>query len=242
MLLFGFFRQIQNGKKWFWTSFKSVISFLLFPKRNIFIRKCKAVTLPWKQLYGLYNQNKNPSILTYSYKQQTFEYISRLNDHVRDSRIWNSEGLPSNTWCNAKQIYRAGLHQQKLSTVVLPNNQPLQNGMNNRKILNNQEKNKQINKKNWNTLKETYSLKKKKKLWWATFASFFTLNFLKTILKNNLIFITFVVVSTLWYSSNTCIYGLYLFINQYPVLACTKWGASISKVQKLAQIFNPLQL
>lgn len=98
MLLFGFFRQIQNGKKWFWTSFKSVISFLLFPKRNIFIRKCKAVTLPWKQLYGLYNQNKNPSILTYSYKQQTFEYISRLNDHVRDSRIWNSEGLPSNTW------------------------------------------------------------------------------------------------------------------------------------------------
>lgn len=159
MLLFGFFRQIQNGKKWFWTSFKSVISFLLFPKRNIFIRKCKAVTLPWKQLYGLYNQNKNPSILTYPYKQQTFEYISRLNDHVRDSRIWNSEGLPSNTWCNAKQIYRAGLHQQKLSTVVLPNNQPLQNGMNNRKILNNQEKNKQINKKNWNTLKETYSFK-----------------------------------------------------------------------------------
>lgn len=56
-------------------------------------------------------------------------------------------------------IYRAGLHQQKLSTVVLPNNQPLQNGMNNRKILNNQEKNKQINKKNWNTLKETYSFK-----------------------------------------------------------------------------------
>lgn len=128
------------------------------PKKE-HIYKCKAVTLPWKQLYGLYNQNKNPSILTYSYKQQTFEYISRLNDHVRDSRIWNSEGLPSNTWCNAKQIYRAGLHQQKLSTVVLPNNQPLQNGMNNRKILNNQEKNKQINKKNWNTLKETYSFK-----------------------------------------------------------------------------------
>lgn len=38
--------------------------------------------------------------------------------------------LPSNTWCNTKQIYIAGLHQQKLSTVVLPNNQPSQNGMN----------------------------------------------------------------------------------------------------------------
>jgi hypothetical protein len=34
----------------------------------------------------------------------------------------------------------AGLHQQKLSTAVLPNNRPLQNGMNNWKILNNQEK------------------------------------------------------------------------------------------------------
>lgn len=66
--------------------------------------------------------------------------------------------------------------------------------------------------------------------------------FKKQFFKNNLIFITFVVISTLRYSSNTCIYGFYLFINPYPVLACTKWGASISKVQKLAQIFNPLQL
>lgn len=56
--------------------------------------------------------------------------------------------------------------------------------------------------------------------------------------KNNVIFITFVVFSTFWHSSNTSTW-VYLLKNQYPVTACTKSGASISKLQKLAQIFNP---
>lgn len=88
----GFFSSIPKKEKSFEESVKQLLSYL-----------------PWKQIYGLCNQNekkkkKTPSILTYSYKQQTFEYIGRLNDHLRDSSIWKGEGLPSNTWCNAKQI------------------------------------------------------------------------------------------------------------------------------------------
>jgi hypothetical protein len=57
--------------------------------------------------------------------------MSTLADYVSDSVLDEKGGIPSNIWCNAKQIYMAGLHQQKLSTAVLPNNRPLQNGMNN---------------------------------------------------------------------------------------------------------------